>query len=427
MHIAPARLLLALAVPLLGCSRSGLVLSLDGSGGASAGPSGVGRAGGGGGAGGASGGPDPRDAVAYQINALHTGASADTTIVPPLKRRWSKDLGGEVSYPLIVDGRVFVTVPNGTPENFWGARLFALDAETGSTLWGPVELGGEYTRWAGTAFDEGRLFAVNGDGVLSAFDPATGSLAWPVKTVDLGEISGQSSFDAPPVAVDGRVYVSGAGTAGTMMAVDEASGDVLWATNISGGNEASPVVTSAGVYVAYACHEVYDLDPLTGGVLWHDRCPGSGAWGFTPALVAGRLFTRDEGSGVIRDPATGVVEDTFEAGYAIPSFDDARVYYVQNGVLTAHSLATIHDVAWSFAGDGMLMSTPLVVNGHVYVGSDSGMLYALDAATGTLVWSDAVGAPIRTQAAGTIDATVGLAAGDGVVVVPAGSLLVVYE
>ncbi|HMG77030.1 MAG TPA: FG-GAP repeat protein, partial [Pyrinomonadaceae bacterium] len=78
--------------------------------------------------------PTKGTAVAYQIDATHSGAQFDT-VTPPLARRWSRDLGGQISYPLIANGRIFVTV---------ATKLYALDEVNGATLWGPVDLGGTY-------------------------------------------------------------------------------------------------------------------------------------------------------------------------------------------------------------------------------------------------------------------------------------------
>jgi hypothetical protein len=57
----------------------------------------------------ATGTSSPTD-VAYQISASHDGFSSDTTISPPLSSRWTHTFAGPVSYPLIADGKVFVTV-----------------------------------------------------------------------------------------------------------------------------------------------------------------------------------------------------------------------------------------------------------------------------------------------------------------------------
>ena len=51
--------------------------------------------------------PGPTEAVAYQISVSHDGYSGDGALAPPLTSRWSRDLPGPVSYPLIAAGKVF--------------------------------------------------------------------------------------------------------------------------------------------------------------------------------------------------------------------------------------------------------------------------------------------------------------------------------
>ncbi len=91
------------------------------------------------------------DAVAYQIDPAHTGSQSDGPL-PPLARRWSRDLGGPISYPLIAEGKVFVIVAS-PPE--WGTKLYALDEETGATVSGPVDNFGMFY-FAGHAYEGGR-------------------------------------------------------------------------------------------------------------------------------------------------------------------------------------------------------------------------------------------------------------------------------
>ena len=117
--------------------------------------------------------PTKGTAVAYQIDATHSGAQFDS-VTPPLTQRWSRDLGGQISYPLIAGGRIFVTVTN---PNTTGTTLYALDETNGASLWGPIDLGGS-RHWSNAAYDNGRVFVVNHDGVLRAFDAASGALLW---------------------------------------------------------------------------------------------------------------------------------------------------------------------------------------------------------------------------------------------------------
>jgi outer membrane protein assembly factor BamB len=55
-------------------------------------------------------------------------------------------------------------------------------------------------------------------------------------------------------------------------------------------------------------------------------------------------------------------------------------------VLSVHNVRHLH-LNWTFKTKGQIWSSPAVVNGVVYVGSDDYKLYALDARTGRKLWS----------------------------------------
>ena len=60
---------------------------------------------------------------------------------------------------------------------------------------------------------------------------------------------------------------------------------------------------------------------------------------------------------------------------------------------------------WRFTTGGWVLTAPVVVDGVVYVGSDDGSLYALDADSGEMLWSFATGDAIRSVPA-VVDGTV---------------------
>ncbi|HEX5703009.1 MAG TPA: PQQ-binding-like beta-propeller repeat protein [Pyrinomonadaceae bacterium] len=354
-------------------------------------------------------------AVAYQIDAAHTGAQFDT-VVPPLVQRWSRDLGGQISYPLIVGGRIFVTVANQASP---GTKLYALDEANGATLWGPVDLGGNYG-WSNAAYDSGRVFAVNVDGVLRAFDAASGTLLWSK------QLPGQYSFNSPPTASDGVVYVVGAGSGVTLYAVDEQDGTVNWSNLLFSGNDSSPAVTSNGVFVAFSCNNVYDFSPQDGSLIWEhaEGCTGGG--GSTPVFFGGRLHVGDSLSPKLMfDAPTGAVLGTFPAGPP-PAFSGSTGFFLSGSILRARD-AYSGAIRWSFTGDGTLISAPIVVNGYVYIGSSSGKVYALDGNTGANVWTGNLGAAVQATESPVTRPHTGLGAGDGLIVVPASNLLVAYQ
>jgi len=348
----------------------------------------------------------PGQAVAYQINPAHTGSQFDS-ISPPLGQRWSRDLGGLVSYPLIAGGKVYVT-------NFLG--LHALDATTGATVWGPIALGGNSST-AAAAYEGGRVFALNGSGLLRGFDATTGTELWS------RQLSGQD-FLGPPTAMGGTVYVNGYPT---LFAVSALDGSIKWSAPNAGGLHSSPTVSATGVYVSYACGRAYALSPATGAILWQHTSSCFGIVGKTTVLFGGRVYARD---GSLEDEAldvgTGIQVASFAAGPA-PAFNGSTGYFLNGTTLEARDVSS-GTLRWSFAGDGTLSTAPIVVNGIVYVGSNSGKLYALSEATGANVWIGTVGAAVTPPDEGNASQPLtGLGAGEGLVVVPALNLLVAYQ
>ena len=351
----------------------------------------------------------------FQINETHTGSTSVDHLIPPLKVRWTVNLGQGISYPLIADGRVFVSS---------GTMLLALDATNGAVLWS-FGLGGS-SQWSGSCYENGRVFALNGSGLLRAFDAATGSVIWSA------QLPGQFSFSAPPTVSNGVIYTSGAGSGGTVYAVNAGSGAVLWTRSVANGDKSSPAVTSDGVYVSYTCPNVYKLNPATGTPIWQFSTGCSGGGGRSPALYNGRLYVRDF-TDTIFDSQTGTVIGNFNAKNT-PAFSGNRGFFLNGphsfgsfGTLQARDVDT-NSVLWNFSGDGTLQSAVLVVNDYVYVGSAQGRLYAVDAATGQQVWVTNTGNSIPyVDEVNVSQPLTSFAAGEGLLVVPTSTTLVAYE
>ena len=72
--------------------------------------------------------------------------------------------------------------------------------------------------------------------------------------------------------------------------------------------------------------------------------------------------------------------------------------YRGDAALTGVAATTLPDapkLLWSFKTEGPILSSPVVGNGRVYVGSSDEKLYALDMKTGAKVWDYAAGAQIE--------------------------------
>jgi outer membrane protein assembly factor BamB len=348
--------------------------------------------------------PPSIDAVSYQINPEHTGAVTFRSVSFPASSLWSVNVGGPASYALIVGGRVFVTVSvNGN------SQLLALDAVTGTTLWGPIAFSGT----ANATYDAGILFVVSSSGILSqiisALDPATGNPKWSATV-------GGGWYPAPPVAADGVVYAL---NGGLVTAFDEATGATLWQRGVS-GTSGTVAVSVDGVYASAPC-TTFALQPVTGAVIWMNNTGCSGGGGSTPIVADGVLYSPIDGmySGTVFGAETGSLLGNFSASY-LPAFTHTNGFFLKNSTLQGIASSN-NQILWSFAGDGALVTSPIAVNNYVIVGSSNGNIYALDAATGSQVWTQSLGGTIQANSNGIIAIYTGLAAGAGLLVVPSGN------
>jgi len=221
--------------------------------------------------------------------------------------------------------------------------------------------------------------------------------------------------------------MAGAGSGGTLYAVDQTSGALTWTSLVENGNNSSPSVTADGVYVSYPC-QTYDFRPLTGELVWNDNAGCEGGGGATGLVANGVVYSPNLPSsygGASFDAETGVLLGSYGAN-APPAIGSQMGYFLQGGTLRAITLSN-NTIQWSFVGDGTFTTAPILVNGYVFISGDSGNLYALDATTGATLWQTNLGGALTPGlfGYGLIQAS-GLSAGDGLLVVPAGNKLTAF-
>ena len=246
-----------------------------------------------------------------------------------------------------------------------GGRVFTLDSRArlsatstaGVALWqtdiaAPGDKPDDATG-AGLAVEGGRVYATTGFAELVALDAATGKVVW------------RQRFDAgvggAPTVAGGTVYV--VARDGSAWAIDAADGKVVW--QIAG----TPGVAGMSGVSAPAVADKLVIFPFASGeLLAVDRATGQPAW---RARVAGGRLGRAYGivSDLTGDPV--VVGGTVYAGSSA-------------GKLAAFDLAT-GERRW-MAGEGAV-SPVQVAGGSVFLISDQAQLMRLDAATGETIWA----------------------------------------
>ena len=217
----------------------------------------------------------------------------------------------------------------------------------------------------------------------------------------------------------------GAGSGGTVYAVKASDGTITWTQSVVNGDNSSPAVSPQSVYVSYACNQAYKFSATTGQLVWHHNGNYSGGGGKTTVLSIYGLFTRDANGNLMLDKTTGTRLLQYSSTVA-PAFSGQYKVTLNAGTLIAYDLETLSTL-WSFSGDGTLSSAPIIVNSTVFIGGASGMLYALNLTTGKLKWKENFGASISAPDEHNVSQPLtGLAAGDNIVIIPAGNKLVAY-
>ncbi|MGD0192509.1 MAG: PQQ-binding-like beta-propeller repeat protein [Rhizomicrobium sp.] len=360
------------------------------------------------------------DSVTYQIDVAHDGAiTFSGGFSAPLRQAWIRNLGGPVSYPVTYNGIVFVTVGNTAGQA--GTQLYALNLQTGATIWQKsVNSSDDFSN---VAIDKGTLFWLDSGGLLQAITADEhGKQKW------AKQIGDWSSVEAPPVASGGLIYNAGI-ISFLLAAVSEKNGAIKWQQAVEWGQDSLPAVGDNGVYVSYP-GQYYKFNLTKGKSSWHYNDDGiNGGGGATPVVFGNNVYIRDWATGDwILDAATGEKIGSFDSEEAPAFWSDSQGNSYQlalaNRTLSEINLST-GATEWSFTGDGGLTCAPIVINNVVVAGSSLGNLYILDAASGSQLWTTNLGAAIAQGEQPGIPWS-GLGAGENTLLVPASNLLAAY-
>ncbi|MGQ5701978.1 outer membrane protein assembly factor BamB family protein [Sandaracinobacteroides sp. A072] len=250
--------------------------------------------------------------------------------------------------PVIQENRLFAMDSEG--------RVSAFEASSGRSLWSrSLEVEGQSRRAAfggGVSLGEGRLYATTGHGVVAALDPATGAEIW--------RVTMPTPLRAAPAVDGGRIYVSSID--GQLSALDASSGATLWQVNSTVEPAAilgagAPAVALDTVVAGFASGELFALRVENGRTVWQDQLSRTGR---TTAL--GSL--------------AGIT--------AAPVIDRGRVFAIgHGGRMAALELATGQRV-WEreFAG----VNTPWVAGDWVFAVTVDAQLVAMSRADGKIRW-----------------------------------------
>src|SRR5262245_35180509 len=196
-------------------------------------------------------------------------------------------------------------------------------------------------------------------------------------------------FRSSPVVVDGVLYIGSDSDKG-VVALDSATGVVLWTSHTGNIVQSTPTVDGGVVYVGSG-RSVLALDAHTGTVLWNRQLQRK-VWS-SAAVVGGDLYVGSGNDVVSLDAADGSILWTTSVGpmQASPAVAGGRVFVVTLNDHVVHALdqatgTQLWTVATGLQGGNQSIASPAYSNGVVYV-SGIPKLYAIDAVTGTGLWT----------------------------------------
>jgi outer membrane protein assembly factor BamB len=260
-----------------------------------------------------------------------------------------------------------------------GTTFQALNASTLATEW----TGTSEDVIAGIAAADGVVYLAVEDGTLDALDEATGSLLWEY-------ISGDGPAGTSPIISGGVAYL----TFGTdLVAVDLTTHQALWTDNLKSFG-IGLALDGSTLYAAAAT--LYALDAATGTTTWSTAIAPAGADGSTPTIdAAGNLYLGTDTGAMDAYSSTGTLlwSDTLDVTSAsAPAIDGTTLYAMATG-------NNDRLIALNTSDGSQLWDTPLtpgdiapaVANGVVYTSvrtSDyDGSLNAYNTATGAALAS----------------------------------------
>ena len=193
-------------------------------------------------------------------------------------------------------------------------------------------------------------------------------------------------FESAAAIAEGVVYVGGLD--GNLYARELSSGQMKWTFPTSSTFKASPGVRQGRVFIGDTDGRIYCVNASSGKELWHFDTDGE--IDSSPNFHGNNvIFGSRDYNVYCLDAETGKQAWKFETGYEVRCFcsiDDGRCYVggcdQKLHVLDPKTGEQLSEMEL----DAPTGSAPAIANGVVYLGTESGTHYAIDAGLSKILW-----------------------------------------
>lgn len=238
-----------------------------------------------------------------------------------------------------------------TPTRIWSAKI------PGTS--GRVRLA------AAPVVSDGKLFVVDTDAVLHAFDATTGGELWQFST-SAGKENRDARFGGGVSVEGGRVFATNG--LGEVVAVDAAAGTEVWRKKPGGPLRGAPTLSNGNVYIVSQDNQLFALNQNDGAVVWTQ----SG----TP-----------ETQGVFGVAAPAAAQGTIVAGF---SSGELNAYRYENGRALWNDTLSRSTISTSVSSLVDIDAEPVIDQGRVYAVGQGERMAAIELATGQRIWEQSL-------------------------------------
>ena len=307
---------------------------------------------------------------------------------PPLVWK-ANGAGGGYSSLSISNGKLYTMGLRGDRE-----FVVAFDVATGKEAWATPHGRafhndqGDGPRGTPTV-DGDRVYALGGNGDLSALDARTGKIVW-TKNV-LNEFGGSNitwGISESPLVLGNKLLVNAGGPGASIVALNKSDGSVIWKSQSdkAGYSSAIPLnINGVTQVVFFTAQRAVGLDANNGRLLWEYAKPSNNvANAATPVARNNRVFISSDygtGGGVVEIKPDNKAEEiwfskSMKNHHSSSVLVGDHLYGFSSSILTAMKFDT-GEVAWRerSVGKGSLV----YADGHLYLLSENGVVGLVEA------------------------------------------------
>ena len=210
---------------------------------------------------------------------------------------------------------------------------------------------------------DGKLFVVDVDGFIHAFDAKTGAGVWservggdPTKDLKRSEFGGGIAYE------NGIVYATNG--IGDVEARTASDGKRLWKTRISSLIRGAPAVGIGNIYIMTGDNQLLALNITDGSVVWSES-----------AAV--------EITGVFGSASPAIAQGTVVAGF---SSGELNAYRYENGQPLWNDTLARTSISTSVSSISDIDADPVIDRGRVFAIGHGGRMVSLDLLSGQRLW-----------------------------------------